>query len=91
MQVLLRQREILPGLSSLLQGRNRQTDWEEVLNEYLFKKDGRADDMLVPMFAGLLHPIIHLGFGVEFEQPIIMAEALAQAPVHDNRGSSEGN
>lgn len=33
---------------------------------------------------GFLHPIIHLGFGVEFRQPAIIAEALAQAAVHDN-------
>lgn len=34
--------------------------------------------------AGFLHPIIHLGFGIEFQQPAIVAEALAQAAVHDN-------
>lgn len=34
--------------------------------------------------SGFLHPIIHLGFGVEFRQPAIIAEALAQASVHDN-------
>ncbi|KAF1998184.1 hypothetical protein P154DRAFT_547018 [Amniculicola lignicola CBS 123094] len=56
--------------------------WENVLNEYVFKGDDRADDMLVRMFAGFLHPIIHLGFGVEFQQPAIIAEALAQAAVH---------
>ena len=33
---------------------------------------------------GFLHPIIHLGFGVEFKQPAIIAEALAEAAVHDN-------
>ena len=32
---------------------------------------------------GFLHPIIHLGFGVEFKQPAITAEALAQAATHD--------
>ena len=32
---------------------------------------------------GFLHPIIHLGFGIEFKQPAIIAEALAQACVHD--------
>lgn len=58
--------------------------WQEVLNEYLFKGDERADDMLVRMFGGILHPIIHLGFGIEFEQPAIIAEALAQAAIHDN-------
>ena len=31
---------------------------------------------------GFLHPLIHLGFGVEFQQPAIIAEALAQAAVH---------
>ena len=58
--------------------------WQDVLNEYVFKGDERADDMLVRMFSGFLHPIIHLGFGVEFEQPAIIAEALAQAAVHGN-------
>ncbi len=36
------------------------------------------------IIVGFLHPIIHLGFGVEFEQPVILAEALAQAAAHDN-------
>jgi hypothetical protein len=31
---------------------------------------------------GYLHPLIHLGFGIEFGQPAIVAEALAQAAVH---------
>jgi hypothetical protein len=34
--------------------------------------------------AGFLHPLIHLGFGIEFQQPAIVAEALAQAALHDN-------
>ena len=34
--------------------------------------------------AGFLHPLIHLGFGIEFKQPAIIAEALAQAAVHEN-------
>ena len=33
---------------------------------------------------GFLHPIIHLGFGVEFKQPAIVAEALAEAAAHDS-------
>lgn len=32
---------------------------------------------------GFLHPLIHLGFGLEFKQPVIVAEALAEAAVHD--------
>ncbi|KAL2010604.1 hypothetical protein VTN00DRAFT_6411 [Thermoascus crustaceus] len=55
-----------------------------VLNEHLFAEDEHADGMLVRLFAGFLHPIIHLGFGIEFNQPAIVAQALAQAAVHDN-------
>jgi hypothetical protein len=58
--------------------------WQAVLNEYLFANNERANDMLCRLFAGFLHPIIHLGFGIEFQQPAIMAEALAQAAVHDS-------
>lgn len=57
--------------------------WQAVLNEYVFAGDARADDMLVRMYAGFLHPLIHLGFGIEFAQPAIVAEALAQAAVHE--------
>jgi hypothetical protein len=57
--------------------------WETVLNDELFKGDARSDDLLARLFGGFLHPIIHLGFGVEFRQPALIAEALAQAAVHD--------
>lgn len=33
---------------------------------------------------GLIHPLIHLGFGLEFNQPAIVAQGLAQAAVHDD-------
>jgi hypothetical protein len=33
--------------------------------------------------SGFLHPIIHLGLGIEFKQPAIIVEALAQAATHD--------
>lgn len=58
--------------------------WQGALQEHLFAETEHADDMLVRMYAGFLHPIIHLGFGIEFQQPAIIAEALAQAAVHDN-------
>nr|POE63525.1 oxidoreductase afly [Quercus suber] len=61
-----------------------KSSWQEVLQTYVFSGQEHADDMLVRMFAGFLHPIIHLGFGVEFRQPTIIAEALAQAAVHEN-------
>lgn len=32
---------------------------------------------------GVIHPLIHFGFGIEFEQPAVIAEALAQAVCHN--------
>jgi hypothetical protein len=58
--------------------------WQATLQEHLLSETELADDLLVRMYAGFLHPIIHLGFGIEFQQPAIIAEALAQAAVHDN-------
>ncbi|KAF2754789.1 hypothetical protein EJ05DRAFT_513715 [Pseudovirgaria hyperparasitica] len=48
-----------------------------VMNEYLFAGTPKADDMLVRLYTGFLHPFIHLGFGLEFAQPAIVAKALA--------------
>ncbi|KAJ5085305.1 hypothetical protein N7532_010076 [Penicillium argentinense] len=55
-----------------------------VIKEYLFGGDELAESLLSRMFAGLVHPIIHLGFGIEFQQPAIVAQALAQAAVHQD-------
>lgn len=41
-----------------------------------------GNDMLI--ITGLLHPMIHLGYGLEFNQPAIVAEALANAAIHDD-------
>ena len=40
--------------------------------------------MLVRLYSGFLHPLIQLMYGVEWEQPAIVAEGLAQAAVHGN-------
>ncbi|KAJ5831991.1 hypothetical protein N7474_000302 [Penicillium riverlandense] len=55
----------------------------DVLKEYIFKGDERAESMLSRL-PGLIHPLIHLGFGLEFNQPAIVAQALSQAAVHDD-------
>ncbi|KAF1824015.1 uncharacterized protein K489DRAFT_316886 [Dissoconium aciculare CBS 342.82] len=60
-----------------------KTSWQQVLQKYLLAGDKRANDLLARTYAGFLHPIIHLGFGIEFGQPAIIAEALAQAACHD--------
>ncbi|KAM5481390.1 hypothetical protein McanCB56680_004290 [Microsporum canis] len=58
---------------------------DSVVHEYVFAGGEFADEMLARLFAGLMHPIIHLGFGIEFNQPSIIAQALAQIATHDKR------
>ncbi|KAI9652027.1 MAG: hypothetical protein M1831_007268 [Alyxoria varia] len=33
---------------------------------------------------GYYHPLIHLGFGIEFDQPLLIAEALGETAIHEN-------
>jgi hypothetical protein len=48
------------------------------------KTGGQAadDEMMVRLFAGVLHPLIQLMYGVEWAQEAVVAEALAQTAVH---------
>ncbi|KAF9641051.1 hypothetical protein BFW01_g12857 [Lasiodiplodia theobromae] len=57
-----------------------------VLDEYLFAGDERANDMLSRLFVGFGHALIHLGYAIEFRQPALVAEALAQTAVHEPWG-----
>ena len=56
--------------------------YKAVVSQYVFAEDERADIMFNRLFAGYYHPFIHLGFGLEFKQPAIVAEALAQTAIH---------
>lgn len=76
------QEEHYPSFLAFFQHEIDQKGVPVVLNEYLFSGDELAESLLSRMFAGLVHPIIHLGFGIEFQQPAIVAQALAQASVH---------
>ncbi|OJJ88366.1 questin oxidase family protein [Aspergillus glaucus CBS 516.65] len=58
--------------------------WQNIVKEYVLKGDERADDILCRLFSDLVHPMIHLGSVIEFQQPSLIAEALAGACVHDN-------
>lgn len=62
--------------------------WRAVLAEYVFDDDddapGRAG-LRSRLYAGFLHPMIQLMYGVEWEQPAVVAEGLAQAAVHQDR------
>ena len=37
---------------------------------------------ILKLVIGVLHPLIHLGYGTEFQQPAIVAEALGQTAIH---------
>lgn len=50
------------------------------LNTWLFQKS--EHQLLVRAVGGAIHALIHIGYGVEFNLPAILAEGLAQAAVH---------
>ncbi|GAM43183.1 hypothetical protein TCE0_047f17782 [Talaromyces pinophilus] len=60
------------------------TGWRNVVHEFIFSRSQVAERMLSSMFDGLYHPIIHLGLGIEFNLPGLVAEALAQAAANDD-------
>ncbi|KAI7971922.1 hypothetical protein EIK77_007521 [Talaromyces pinophilus] len=53
----------------------------EVVKEYVFKGDERANRILTRLYDGVLHGLMHVGYAFEFEQPLILAEALAEAAI----------
>ncbi|WVQ77260.1 hypothetical protein IAR50_006943 [Cryptococcus sp. DSM 104548] len=44
----------------------------------------KTPNMLSRLMAGALHPIIHVGFGLEFGDRIILAEGLAETAIHSD-------
>ncbi|KAK2030068.1 hypothetical protein LX32DRAFT_587404 [Colletotrichum zoysiae] len=56
----------------------------EVLQIYLLDGSELANDIFYRLWTDLMHPAIHLGCGLEFNQPSIIAEALAGACVHQD-------
>lgn len=46
-------------------------------------RNGKAPaQMLARTHAGAIHPLIHIGFGLEFKDRVVLAEGLAEACVH---------
>lgn len=58
--------------------------WKAIVHEFIFARTKVAERMLSSLFDGLYHPLIHLGLGIEFELPALVAEALAQAAANDD-------
>ncbi|KAK0626528.1 HypA protein [Immersiella caudata] len=57
---------------------------EATLTTFLLSGTPAADDMLSRLYSGFLHPLIQLMYGLEWSQPAIIAEALAQTAVHSD-------
>jgi len=55
----------------------------DVLNEYLFRNQAMYDRL----FSGVVHPFIHIGYGLEYDIPTLIAEGLAMcACTNDYQG-----
>ncbi|PHH79001.1 hypothetical protein CDD80_5854 [Ophiocordyceps camponoti-rufipedis] len=59
--------------------------WQAVVADHLLGDSPACLDMLGRLCAGFYHPAIQLMYGMEWEQPALVAEGLAQAAVHDAR------
>jgi hypothetical protein len=73
-----------PDFLAFFQREITSQGWEAVMNTYVFAGTPAADDLFCRLFAGFLHPLIQLMYGLEWAQPAIIAEGLAQACVHGN-------
>lgn len=81
-QAYLGKEKHYPNFLAFFQREIDAKGWEAVLSEYLFAGTPSADDLLVRLYAGFLHPLIQLMYGVEWGQPALCAEGLAQTCVH---------
>ncbi|KAM3501344.1 hypothetical protein MY10362_005633 [Beauveria mimosiformis] len=58
--------------------------WQETVLKYLIHKEQN----FTRLFSGLLHPYLQLMYGLEWAQPALVAEGLAQTSIHrDNYGA----
>ncbi|KAI0970333.1 hypothetical protein F4678DRAFT_136819 [Xylaria arbuscula] len=60
----------------------QQDGVEKVLQDYLLGVSDVAESMFPRLWHGYVHPIMHLGLGLEFKQLPIVAEGLAETAVH---------
>lgn len=63
----------------------RRNGVAKTIEEFLFKGDERGEDMFRRFFGAYLHSPIHLGYAIEFNQPLIAVDALALTAVHASR------
>ncbi|GAA5848834.1 hypothetical protein JCM8547_006362 [Rhodosporidiobolus lusitaniae] len=71
-----------PPIGTAYALKGHKTSMVPVLEYYLF---GGHGEMLTRAVSGAIHPLIHIGHGVEFGLVAIVAEGLAQCAVHQAR------
>ncbi|KAL2670711.1 hypothetical protein Neosp_014510 [[Neocosmospora] mangrovei] len=78
--------EYYPDFLAYLQRAIEREGYESVVKSHLLKGDDSANDLLLRLHAGVVHPLIQLMYGLEWKQPAIVAQALAQTCVHNVEG-----
>ncbi|KAF4969424.1 hypothetical protein FSARC_3355 [Fusarium sarcochroum] len=78
--------EYYPDFLAYFQKAIDRDGYESVIKNHLLKGDDSANDLLLRLHAGVVHPLLQLMFAMEWEQPAIVAQALAQTCVHNIEG-----
>ncbi|KAF2648479.1 hypothetical protein K491DRAFT_708672 [Lophiostoma macrostomum CBS 122681] len=78
-----------PSFLAFFEAQIEEKGWQEVVKEYVFGKTPNAETIFSNLLEGLYHPLIHVGLGIEFAQPSIIAEGLSQAASHDSMAIEE--
>lgn len=73
-----------PNFLAFFEDQIAEKGWVAVVQSHCFGKSPNSEAIFVNLLEGLYHPLIHLGLGLEFVQPSIIAEGLAQAASHDS-------
>ncbi|PWN50736.1 hypothetical protein IE53DRAFT_368653 [Violaceomyces palustris] len=59
----------------------------ELIEEYVFGYQGDGSQMISRFIGGAVHPLIHTGYGLEFNMPGIVAEGLSMTCISDSHFS----
>lgn len=70
------------GFISLFRSSIERSGVLKTLEKYLFSPPAKDALMLVRLMSGAVHPLIQLGYGLEFGNHTLVASGLAQAAVH---------
>ncbi|KAK2023934.1 hypothetical protein LX32DRAFT_627118 [Colletotrichum zoysiae] len=73
-----------PDFLSFFQGEVEKKGWQQVVLDHLLGDTESAQELFSRSWSSFAHSMIQLLYGLEWEQPAIIAEALAQAAIHDN-------